>query len=527
MSKFATSWMAVLLISCLLTLQSIRSSLSIVANFHDVLSLGQINKTDLATTTINARTILSSNSSSIDNTQTQTNPPGAPTRAAYPKPTFLKGVQDLRYNDNDEFAAAWWMSRRRYERVELEYIANVEGDAFIPIRWAGQGMKDVRMALDWLDFSIEHLSKWQKLIASPQGNHFASQTCQLYTRKKLQRLVSSKSPQTQQQYPPHHSYMNQTLVVIPYGVPDHTDTATQEVWVSFLQATIASLLPHGPKRIVVVGYYPLDAQLAAKAFWHLLQPPPPPLSQHPFGTPNTTITSPESLDPKSLTQHTFFVVATELAFVHTTDVRSKFVEENVPRGALVGLQHELIRPHLPNPNVTGTFLGRHTPQDFEHIYMTEADQILTARLSETFWDKLGHGKVIVPHRLQPVPHAKDLGEIELPPRLNYPLPTSEDFAVIHLDDPVQASCCDAPDHRGTSNCDDNFWWACGYDMGNFSNWEHHFLLSLSGSGTGIASLAGNEHGRRCTPHPRGRGGCRPTAPKAQGRRRARYDDAQP
>jgi len=57
--------------------------------------------------------------------------------------------------------------------------------------------------------------------------------------------------------------------------------------------------------------------------------------------------------------------------------------------------------------------------DFGYSFLTEADQILQARLSNAFLEQLQQDLVVVPHRLQPIPHPDDLQGVTLPDfRLN-------------------------------------------------------------------------------------------------------------
>jgi len=242
-----------------------------------------------------------------------------------------------------------------------------------------------------------------------------------------------------------------------------------------LAATITSLLKQGIARIVVVGYYQADTNLTAQVFTVLSQKPILPADQ--FET---------------------MVDSTELAFVHTDDVNSTLIRRNVPKGALKGLQDAMAGRTAPEP-----YLGHHqSPVNrFKYVYLTEADQILNARLSADFLSELDEGRIIIPHRLQPIPHPSDMDGLDhrlkhLPPAKN----------VVQLNAATDA-CCDAGDRlveRG--NLCNNFWWICGFETGNFSYLEKYKFMTLA-EGTGIISLSSTAHSRRCIPSVNGRGGC--------------------
>ena len=62
---------------------------------------------------------------------------------------------------------------------------DVESDAFKPILRAGNGFADARMTRDWLDFSVEHLSKWWKMGEQQATFAFAVGKLQSYIQGTL------------------------------------------------------------------------------------------------------------------------------------------------------------------------------------------------------------------------------------------------------------------------------------------------------------------------------------------------------
>jgi hypothetical protein len=376
----------------------------------------------------------------------------------------------------DFFAASWWQTVSRFLESPKNLIKNVEGDAFIPILKAGRRKLDVRMAVDWLDFSIEHLSKWWKL-AGPKSEIYIIGKLQSYAQRTSQRKISS--------------IMNTTLAVIPYGVGSN-DPQTKQVWKSALLATVSSLLQFGVARVVVVGYYDTDAELAAAVFDQLVsfqQALLPPTKPSDYFTANFG--------------------STELAFVHTDNINSTYTRRNIPKGAIVGLENA-IKDNIDQEK----WLGK-SPSKYKYIYLTESDQILNARLSSTFLDAMDDGGVLVPHRLQPIPHMHDLKGVLVDNDIYRALP-EEGFNQVYELDAEQSSCCDTSTHLFTSPKDESkpqcdggqFWWQCGLlgrgSERNFTHLKNYDFMRLAG-GTGIVSLSSTEWSRRCRPvkHKRG------------------------
>lgn len=176
----------------------------------------------------------------------------------------------------------------------------------------------------------------------------------------IQRSVDAK---------PESSVMNTTLAIIPYGVSDKTGDLSKRMWKTSLAATIVSLLKQGVPRVVVVGHYETDAELTAQVFSELSM--------------DNVQASPQF--------ETILETGQELAYVHRDDVASEFVKINVPKGALHGLRDALKGEADPTP-----YLGRsaaNAKDRFQYVYMTEADQILNARLSTGFLDELNAGRI--------------------------------------------------------------------------------------------------------------------------------------
>lgn len=405
---------------------------------------------------------------SHDSNKTATNKESTTYKGNKDTPVDFIPTGDLDPN-YDVFAASWWQSVERFLQLDTETIKTVEDDSFAPVLRAGRGFEDSRMALDWLDFSIEHLSKWWKLL-DEGGLSYGTGKLQAY----VQRVMTNKQDSSE---------MESTLAVIPYGVSTH-DPRAQQLWFTSLAATIASLIRHGVGRVVVVGYYTADTKLTKKAFDLLLH----------YEDDATDIEVHEN-ESFSTT-----VGMTQLAYVRTADVNSTYIPINVPKGALKGLQ-QAIRGMKEDPQ---QWIGT-TPEKYKYIYLTEADQILHARLSADFPLTMDEGRIIIPHRLQPIPHPLDLeGSVSESTQL---LP-SDQFSHVHELSGFD-SCCDTTEKPGRQHyppCG-GFWWTCGFRSSrNHSRISSYDLMRLS-DGTGIVSLASTEHSRKCIPKKKD-GGCK-------------------
>jgi len=378
--------------------------------------------------------------------------------------TFLKGRKEV--PGNDIFSASWWQRTDRFLQVNVTRTFHlVEDNAFVPILKAGRGGRDIRMARDLLDFSVEHLSKWWK-DAGVATEPYVQEKCENYT-KRVRAL------------PPQDDFMKDTLAIIPYGV-----THTKKLWAATLSATISSILTHQPARIVVVGHYKTDEVLARQVFGQLSGKTVPKAE-------NTTLRYFETT-----------IGATQVAFVHTSNVRTSHVRRNVPKGALADLSDAL----AGRSDNSIPYLGRNQTADrFKHIFMTEADQILIARLIPEYLKELEDGSVLVPHRIQPMLHSQDLDGLELDSGVKS-TPSHKNVTELSASNDA---CCDTGYHQeGYRKVCKTLWFRCGYGGENstFRHLNEYDFISLP-DGIGLVALAGNQHSRKCIPMKNGRGQC--------------------
>jgi hypothetical protein len=177
------------------------------------------------------------------------------------------------------------------------------------------------------------------------------------------------------------------------------------------------------------------------------------------------------------------------------------VKENVPKGAIAGLQHAL---KGRDEEWTQKWLGKNmSAADWQYVYYTEQDSVLQTRPTALshLRDALDDGLIVMPHRLQPIPHQADA------PRAA----RSDSFVPLDFKTPTgidsHGHCCDAqerrvhvPDLPGYEPCGAP-WWQCGFSdsngqLGNHSRLAGYDFMRLA-DGTGIATVAGSSHGRRC------------------------------
>ena len=391
-------------------------------------------------------------------------------------------------NERDIFSAAWWQHIPRFLELDVEkYVQNVEADAFKPVLRAGRGFDDARLTRDWLDFSVEHLSKWWKMGEQPATYAFAIGKLQSYIQRTLMETDAGVQ---------HDTTMDSTLALIPYGVSDKTEDIGQQMWMISLAATIASLIQHGVARVLVVGYYDADAKQAREAFEYLLD--------HDYHGADAdeevgiARKKTSRIKGNGVDNSPFWTKwgDTELAFVHTSDIKSKYDAENVPKGALNDLQKALRGENSSDGVEPKYFLGKKGGERFKYLYFTECDEILNARLRPSMLDTLDEGRIMVPHRIQPIPHPLDLDHLFRRREKMVDLGELSD-KVAHLRPDVDA-CCDTgerienPKAMGIKG----FWWQHGLGNGNgdFTHLKPYDFMRLT-SGTGIVALSSTEHSR--------------------------------
>lgn len=390
-------------------------------------------------------------------------------------------------NEKDAFSASWLQRTEDFLSMELDRIMICEDAAFRAFR--GNRRKMLRMTLDWFDFSLEHLSKWWKMLQIFRSD-------QVYNTA-MERFDSYLGKAATFELEKEQSFI-ETIAVIAYQ-PYKDGKAIEQAYnltLKSLGATIESLRRAGFGRVVVVGDGENDPQLTQDTFRHLQKQLDP-------STDNAAI----------ITKVGHMEVG--YAKFNPQHAVTKRQEKNVPKATLDGLKEAFVvskkSERTPEEeDYIKVWLGEKL--DWKYVYLTEPDSILQFRTStlKQLKKEIDGGSLLVPHRLQPVPHETDARGWEK----DFLYLPEEDFPVLDLDG-ENDSCCDAhlgPQHKpgqkpNHESCG-NFWYMCDFTRRKpkaertHKRIKEYSLMRLT-QGTGIVSLTGAEHGRPCLPKKNG------------------------
>ena len=351
---------------------------------------------------------------------------------------------------NDHFSATWIQPLSNFMQVNVSNIKTVEDGCFQVFR---QDRNAVKMTLDWLDFSVEHLSKWWKVadIFDKDAVPFnrAMTALQAYTSKTIL--------DTHQTSPLRHTIA--MIAFQPFVDPKRDDSIrARPLTVHSLAATIASLANVGMGRVVVTGIYDTDKEIVQETFRYLQR-------QWTGVDENVTVTT---------------IGPLELGFVkvHKEETKTSSVELNIPKAALQVLQ-QAFQGDLDDERTKQIF-GTTTEKSYwKYVYLTEPDTILQTKpyaLSQ-LKQALDEGFVLAPHRLQPIPHEADFVGMKDTRRF---VPAEGNFSnVLDLNTKHEnAVCCDeqAGSYKPWKDYFDKcgtFWWDCGFSPN--TNYSHVHL----------------------------------------------------
>jgi hypothetical protein len=354
------------------------------------------------------------------------------------------------------------------------------------------------MTLDWLDFSVEHMSKWFKLL--PWDDLAEPTPHQKITHQFTNYIKNAASSQSHAMKMQEKPIFDQAIAVIAFQAYESTSAPERgrDLTIKSLAATIESLRRASFGRVTVGIFEEADFDIVQDTFHFLLQTLEPGIVHYPN---------------KIVTQIGHMEVG--YAVVSSNYAGGSFDNPpNMPRGTLMGLRdaflyselHESGRSRAMTTNMT-SWLGSRV--DWKYVYLTEPDTILQARPSalKSLKDQVDEGSVLFPHRLQPIPHESDLKEMA---KDMYYVTDTEVPEILSLDPNNDGdACCDeqaGPDFKpglppNYEECG-NFWYMCDFHEENKENRHRrllHYKFMRLTCGTQIVSLAGSEHGRRCIP----------------------------
>jgi len=305
---------------------------------------------------------------------------------------------------NEIYGGMWWHSRDLFLLTSFDTITMLEHaslNAFI--RHGGS----TRLTRDWLDFSVEHLSKYVRHLmrdTHPVTKQRVADLLAAYIRRTIHYDMSSLDDLA----------MNSTIAVVPF----RATYGDNQMLVLQMAATLVSLWKIGIQRILVVGLSDNEEKVSNVAF-------------------------------DILHDHTSLQTI-ELAYV-TYPNATRRDRIMVPRIALTGLQAVMRQSLGQNATINldvQAWLGAN-PTRWKYVYFTEPDLILHTRPSalSAITQVLNDGKLVVAHRLEPLPHYRnfpDMTNNTIRQVMNQKLlPDYGVFSAIHEVDLANGDvCCD-------------------------------------------------------------------------------------
>lgn len=404
-----------------------------------------------------------------------------------------KHFEDL----DDTFSASWLQRLEDFMQMDCASMHVVEDSSWLAYRTPEDTrLEKLRMTIDWLDFSVEHLSHWHKMF-----HIFDEPLLVDGTISKLDSYMSFYRNHALEEVDPS---LRQTIAIIafqPYLQGEEYTERANRLIQAYLGASLEALRRAGFGRAVVVGMEAFHNNIVAGAIHHLQTQL----------VPEGKITTTEKVGHMEVS----------FALGDGEKSKSKYVAENVPRASIAGLQEafRLARKggearSSDEESYIRTWLGTETdPSFWKYVYLTEPDTILQVRQSSIpqLKGEIDKGNVLTPHRFQPIPHESDTNGCCRRQEYKF-LRADHHKSILDLDpngnDDV---CCDAWNvmmtHPGIpphfEDCR-NFWYMCDFTQENYQRngaherLEQYPLVRFKG-GTGIVNLGGSEHGRRCIP----------------------------
>lgn len=366
----------------------------------------------------------------------------------------------------DAFSASWWQSTAKFLASDLFQSTvgpSPEGASFEVLK---KHAADVRMTRDWLDLSVEHMSKWAKVMMDYDSKRKLMNETQT---KLLLKTIEEKLVNIFKGYvhsndridffdrlPLEYELVGKSTIAVMAYMPSSSELST---WT--LASTLLSLMQVGMGRIIVSGNQQSDEVPVRKAFSIVK---------------NVTQTS---WPRNQWTQLEFCTCA-------NATTPSGF---NIPGAALLRFR-QVFENKVPD-SISECWLGPGGSREkWKYVYLSEPDLVLTTKLGALpeLGRALQSGQVLAPHRIQPLPHASDLtnmarmmNEYTENALAQFVIPNAPPFEEVVEIDSFSAyndnsfstsssfdSCCDRGSYKPYlfyEKCQD-FWWKCGYsEMG--------------------------------------------------------------
>jgi hypothetical protein len=292
-------------------------------------------------------------------------------------------------SEGEMYSGMWWQNRTVFLSNHFDNVKMLEFASFNAFtkhhgRYSGGG---VLLTRNWLDMSVEHLSKYVKHL----DFYYKKQTAvrgrlveilQTYIHNAVGYPISSGAELA----------MHSTIAILPLKAA--AEEPDNELIVFEMGATLASLWKVGIGRAIVVGVSESEQKLAEDAF--------------------------------ALLKAKLAIRPMELAYVQHV---ARTIEESllVPRVALLGLQ-KVMHPDNTDAAAQQAWLGS-DPSRWECVYFTEPDLILQTRPSAlpAISQVLREGKLMAAHRLEPIPHQRDIPQTD---DYRFVLPDTASFSTI-------------------------------------------------------------------------------------------------
>lgn len=472
--------------------------------------------------------------------------------------------EPVEMNSNDAYSGAWWQSTSqfvKYRVFDVEHGTPIEDiQEWASVQVFKHSRNDVTSTRDWLDLSVEHMSKWWKHIVNklPENDEEGTRSIiegritdifktYVYSNNRRdyfralevpKQSLLSLTKENDAALPQSPQLVTQsTLVVIPY-TPDHTNVG---IW-SFV-AMIVSLVQTGMGRVIIslhpTHYTSENLDLVRRVFDIVAN------ATSVWSDDVDGISNPNNSNNKMSTTFDICVSSNEAYQAWPEGTPPGQWGSNVPIAMLRQLSRVLL--NKTTPDVTKCWLGEINLL-WQYIYFSEPDLILHTRPESLhgIGQALVNGRLLAPHRIQPLPHALDfvdsVGNESIVNDTTHFIPNTPPFDdVIEIDtfqqhnhppnnqrrvnnnniNPMYDSCCDRGLYKPYllhKKCG-NFWWLCGYNSKRSITKENIDLLQqepaipwailahkrLLGypmmrlvSGTGLV-FASSESGKTCRP----------------------------